>query len=210
MRELDIDRWNRKEQFHFFKQFDDPYFAVTVDLDVTNALDYSKKHHFSFFTLYLHACMKAINSVENFKYRIHDEKVIIHDVIHASATILRENNTFGCSFINYDDDFKQFNKNFEAEKERILTTTNLFPEQNTDDCIYCSAMTWFNFSGHKEPLFGVKKESVPKLAFGKYVEKNGKLMMPVAIAVNHALVDGYHVGLFIEAFQKALDFEDKL
>jgi chloramphenicol O-acetyltransferase type A len=205
MRILDIENWNRKEHFHFFSQFDDPYFAVTVDFDVTNTFNYAKKEQLSFFSLYLHACMKAINSVENFKYRIHDDKVIVHDIIHASATILREDNTFGCSFIHYDEDFNKFNKNFELEKRRILTTTNLFPEQDTDDCIYCSAMNWFNFSGHKEPLFGVKKESVPKLTFGKYVEKDAKLMMPVAIAVNHALVDGYHVGLFVEAYQKALD-----
>ena len=205
MKELDIKNWNRKEQFEFFNQFDDPYFSVVVDVDVTKTLGYAKQQHLSFFALYLHACMTAINSVENFKYRIHGDTVIIHDVIHASATILREDTTFGCSFIKYDKDFKVFTKNVAAEKKRIMTSTNLFPEQNTDDCIYCSAMTWFNFSGHKEPLFGVKKESVPKLAFGKYVEKDSKLMMPVAIAVNHALVDGYHVGQFVEKFQMALN-----
>ncbi len=205
MTTLDIENWNRKEHFQFFSQFDDPYFAVTVNFDVTKTFNYAKKEEFSFFSLYLHACMKAINSVENFKYRIHDNKVIIHDKIHASPTILREDNTFGCTFIHYDENFDQFNKNFEAEKNRVLTTTDLFPEQDTDDCIYCSALTWFNFSGHKEPLFGVKKESVPKLAFGKYVKKGAKLIMPVAIAVNHALVDGYHVGLFVKAYQNELD-----
>jgi len=205
MQELDIENWNRKEHFYFFSQFDDPYFAVTIDFDVTIAYKCAKEKQISFFAMYLHACMKAVNSVDNFKYRIHKKKIVIHDTIHASATILRQDHTFGCSFIHYNEDFNQFNKNFESEKRRIETTTNLFPEQNTDDCIYCSAMTWFNFSGHKEPLFGVKKESVPKFAFGKYVEKNSKLVMPVAIAVNHALVDGYHVGLFVEVFQKALN-----
>ena len=205
MRELDIERWNRKEQFHFFKQFDDPYFAVTIDFDVTMAFNHAKKEEISFFVLYLHACMRAINSVENFKYRIHDDKVIVHDIIHASATILRADNTFGCSFINFSDDLDEFNENYQDEKRRILSTTNLFPEQESDDCIYCSTMSWFNFTGHKEPLLGIKKESVPKLAFGKYVEKNSKLMMPVAIAVNHALVDGYHVGQFVEAYQNALN-----
>jgi len=205
MRELDIENWNRKEHFHFFKQFDDPYFAVTVDFDVTGALNYSKEHDISFFALYLHSCMRAVNSVENFKYRIREDKVVIHDVIHASPTILREDKTFGFSFIKYNEDFNVFFNNFEEEKSRVLNTNNLFPEHVSDDCIYCSAMNWFNFSGHKEPLLGVKKESVPKLAFGKFIEKNSKLMMPVAIAVSHALVDGYHVGQFVDAFQKGLD-----
>lgn len=86
-----------------------------------------------------------------------------------------------------------------------MNGNNLFPVQNTDDCIYCSAMPWLNFSGHKEPLLGVVKESVPKLAFGKFMEIEKRLMMPVSIAVNHALVDGYHVGLFVEKFQDFLN-----
>ncbi len=204
MKELDIESWNRKEHFNFFKQFTDAYFSVTIDVEVTKLYVYSKQNNISFFVLYLHACMKAINSIENLRYRIRDDKVIVHDVIHASATILRANKTFGFSFIHFDDDFKIFNENFETEKERILNSANLFPTQNTDDCIYCSAMPWLNFLGHKEPLFGVVKESVPKLAFGKFINKEGKLMMPVAISVNHALVDGYHVGLFVDKFQKHL------
>jgi len=206
MRELDLDNWNRKEHFEFYNQFEDPYFAVTVDFDVTNAFAYSKKNKRSFFIVYLFACMKAINMIENFKYRIRDQKVIIHDIIHASPTIARDDNTYGCSFIYFTDNFDQFDKNFKAEKKRVLSTTDLFPpEEGTDDCIYCSTIPWFNFSGHKEPVLGVRKESVPKLAFGKYSEKDERLVMPVAIAVNHALVDAYHVGLFAEAFQKILD-----
>lgn len=204
MKFLDIENWNRKEHFHFFNEFDDPYFSVTIDFDVTNIYSYAKANKLSFFALYLHACMKALNSVENFKYRIRDDKVVIHDVIHASATILRADNTFGFSFIHFDDNFEQFNKNFELEKNRILNTNSLFPKDSIDDCIYCSAMHWFNFSAQKEPVFGVSKESVPKLAFGKFIKKNNKLQMPVAIAVNHALVDGYHVGKFVEAYQNAL------
>ncbi len=205
MRVLDIENWNRKEHFHFFNQFTDPYFSVTVDFDVTKAYDYAQKKHISFFALYLYACMKAVNSVENFKYRINKDTIVIHDVIHASPTIARPDNTFGCSFISYSERFEKFYEDFKLEKKRILNTKDLFPpEEGTDACIYCSAMPWFNFSGHKEPVFGTKRESVPKLAFGKFAKKNDKLMMPVAIAVNHALVDGYHVGLFVEAYQKEL------
>lgn len=205
MKELDIENWNRKEIFQFFKKFTDAYFSVIVHVDVTRAYDYSKKQHISFFVLYLHACMKALNSVENLRYRIREDKVIIHDVIHASPTILRNDNTFGFSFIHYNNDIEVFNKNFLSEKERIQNSTNLFPKEDTDDCIYCSALPWINFSGHKEPLFGVVKESVPKLAFGKFEIKDNKKLMPVSIAVNHALVDGYHVGEFVELFQRYLN-----
>ncbi|MBL4905130.1 MAG: chloramphenicol acetyltransferase [Flavobacteriaceae bacterium] len=205
MNYLNIDAWNRKEHFRHFNELSDPYFGVTVDVDVTDAFSYAKSTEIPFFVLYLHACMRAINQIENFKYRIVDnDKVVIHDVIHASATILRADNTFGFSFINYSDELTAFYQNFKSEKERILNSTNLYPPVNSEDCIYCSAMPWMSFSGHKEPFKGVK-ESVPKLAFGKFEDKQGRLKMPVAILVNHALMDGYHVSLFFKEYQKMLD-----
>jgi chloramphenicol O-acetyltransferase type A len=35
-------------------------------------------------------------------------------------------------------------------------------------------------------------------------EQNGQLQMPVSIHVHHALMDGYHVGQFIDQFQKRM------
>ena len=204
MKFLDIDNWNRKAHFYFFNEFVDPYFGVTVEVDVTDIYHFSKKEGISFFVLYLHACMKAINTVENFKYRIVDGKIVVHETIHTSATIAREDHTFGFTFIEYVDDFSRFYENFKQEKTRVQNSTGIFGPINTDDCVYCSALPWFTFTGHKEPVMGIK-ESVPKLSFGKAIWKNNRLKMPVAVMANHALMDGYHIGLFYEAYQKILN-----
>lgn len=204
MKTIDINTWNRKQLFNHFKEFADPYFEVIIPFDVTNAFQFSKENNVSFFGKYLHDCMKALNSIENFKYRIENDQVVVYDVIHASATIMRSDKTFGFSFIHYDDDLNIFIDNINEEKKRINKTDELFPPQNTIDCIYCSAMPWVNFSGHKEPVSG-HKESVPKLAYSKVEQQNGKLEMNVAISANHALVDGYHIGLFSDAFQYNLN-----
>jgi len=205
MEYLDIEKWNRKQHFEHFKQLLDPYFAVTVEVDVTKAYQAAKEKEVPFFVLYLHACMKAINSIENFKYRItEDGRIKIYKSIHTSATIMRPDNTFGFSFIHYSGNLDVFHENFKIEKERILNSTELFPPINSDDCVYCSALPWVSFTGHKEPK-NSQSDSITRLAFGKFVEKENKLLMPVSITVNHALIDGYHVGLFFEAFQKSLD-----
>ena len=204
MKTLDINTWDRKELFQHFLKLKDPYFGVTIPFNVDKAYQYAKDKNVSFFGVYLHDCMKAINAIDNLKYRIEDNTVQIYDTIHASATLMRSNNTFGFSFIDYDEDLNIFLSNLSAEKRRIEGTPNLFPLVNGLNCIHCSALPWLNFSGHKEPVSGVM-ESIPKLAFGKVVKEENKLMMNVAINVNHALVDGYHVGLFSEMFQKNLN-----
>lgn len=204
MKIIDINTWNRKLHYNHFIALKDPYFSVTIPFDVTKAYEFSKLNKLSFFGRYLHDCMKAINAVENFKYRIENDLVVEHDVIHASATLMRTDNTFGFSFIDFNDDLNIFVKNLEAEKDRINTTIDLYPPKNGLNCIHCSALPWFQFSAQKEPVSGVL-DSVPKIAFSKAVKTESKLIMNVAISVNHALVDGYHVGKFSEKFQEYLN-----
>lgn len=182
----------------------DPYFGVTIPFDVTKAYHFSKSNDISFFGKYLHDCMQAINAIENLKYRIIDNNVIAYETIHASATLMRSNKTFGFSFIEFNADLMVFLSNIENEKSRIESSENLYPPKNSLDCIHCSAMPWLNFSGHKEPVSGVV-DSVPKLAFSKISKTNNKIMMNVAVSVNHALADGYHVALFADKFQYYLN-----
>lgn len=202
---IDIATWERKEVYEFFSGFSDPYFGLTAPVDVTKVMKLAKREGKSIFALYLHACMKAINTIENFKYRVVAGEVHVFETIHASTTILRANKTFGFSFINYDKDIAVFKKNIDAEKERIQHSSNLFPPVNTLDCVYCSAIPWVNFTGHKEPVLGKEMETVPKLAYSKITEENGRFSMTVSLDVNHALVDGYHASLFFTRFQEFLD-----
>ena len=204
MKVLNIDTWNRKLHYEHFSSLLDPYFALTIPFDVTKAYRFSKENHISFFAKYLHDCMRAINDITSLKLRVLDDDVIEFDAIHASPTLMRDDNTFGFSFIEFHNDLSIFIKNIELEKLRVKNSPELFPPRNGLDCIHCSAMPWLNFTGHKEPISSVV-DSVPKFAFGKTNKTtNGNLIMNVSISVNHALVDGYDVGVFSEKFQHYL------
>jgi len=204
LKKINLDTWNRKQLFEHFSALSNPFFAVTVPIDVTYAYQKSKILNVGFFVQYLHDCMKAINEVENMRYRIREEEVYDVGVVNASATIMREDKTFGFSWIAYEKDFSSFNCNFQKEKLRIQNNHELYPPINGDDCIHCSAMPWINFTSQKEPVSG-NKESIPELSFSKVTNDGNKKTMNVAISVNHALVDGYHVGLFLDLFQKYLN-----
>mgnify|MGYP001087983799 FL=1 len=204
LKKIDLDTWNRKQHFNHFNVLADPYFSVTIPFEVSKAYKRSKDTKVSFFAIYLHACMKAINAVENFKYRIIDNEVLEYEVINASATLLRADKTFGFSFINFSEQFDTFNINIINEKKRINESSELYPPDNGLDCIHCSVLPWFRFSSQKEPFSGTK-DSVPKFAFSKTYNEDGKLLMNVSISVSHALVDGYHVGQFTEIFQENLN-----
>lgn len=206
MRLLDIDTWNRKEHFHFFRTFEEPFFGVVVEVDCTLCYQNAKDTKSSFFIKYLHACLTAVNSIEPFKYRIFEEdKVTIYETIDASATISRADNTFGFTYIHFDPDFLAFTLNAKAEIDRVQSSTNLFPPVNQQNCIYISSLPWLKFTSLSHARNFSIGDSVPKISFGKLVDMEGKKMLPVSVHVHHALCDGYDVGRFIERFQEELD-----
>lgn len=67
---VDIDTWERKDHYQFFKQFEEPFFGVCVQVDVTRAYLKAKEQGGSFFLYYLYQSLVAANSIESFRYRI--------------------------------------------------------------------------------------------------------------------------------------------
>jgi chloramphenicol O-acetyltransferase type A len=204
---LDLETWNRKEHFLFFKQMDEPFFGVTVEIDCTIAYTNAKKLNSSFFIYYLHKTLVAINAIEPFKYRIVEDQVYIHDSINGSATIGREDGTFGFSLIEYNPDFKIFEQIALSEIERIQNTTGLFTRTfSEDNLIHFSAIPWINFTSLSHARSYTFPDSCPKISFGKMmISETGKRTISMSIHVHHGLMDALHVGLFIDYFQELMN-----
>ncbi len=204
---LDIENWPRKEHFLFFKQFEEPFFGLTVEIDCTKAYATAKELGTSFFVFYLHKTLVAVNTIESFRYRINDDAIYIYDTVDVSATIMREDNTFGFSLIEYSPDFEVFASNALNEIERIKNNSGLFTREfPNDNLIHFSAIPWINFSSLSHARSYTFPDSCPKISFGKMmVADNGKKTMSMSIHVHHGLMDGFHVGQFVDYFQKLMN-----
>lgn len=202
---LNIETWNRKEHFLFFKQMEEPFFGITVTVDCTNAYAKSKELGVSFFTYYLHKTLAAVNKIEPFRYRILENEIYIFDRIDASATILRDDKTFGFSQIEFAEDILQFAENTEIEIARIQTTTGLLTREFSENLIHFSALPWINFTSFSHARSFTFPDSCPKISFGKIIEENDKKTMSMSVHVHHGLMDGYHVGEFVNLLKELMD-----
>ncbi|NDP26157.1 MAG: chloramphenicol acetyltransferase [Flavobacterium sp.] len=204
---LDLENWNRKEHFLFFKQFEEPFFGLTLEIDCTKAYETSKQRGTSFFVYYLHKTMVAVNTIESFRYRIINDAVYIYDTIDVSATILREDQTFGFSLIEYSPDFEVFAANTFQEIERIQNTSGLLTRDfPNDNLIHFSAVPWINFSSLSHARSYTFPDSCPKISFGKMMIANdGKRTMSMSVHAHHGLMDGFHVSQFIDCFQELMN-----
>jgi chloramphenicol O-acetyltransferase type A len=204
---LDIQNWNRRDHYQYFGGCDDPYFGVVVNVDCTDAYQHCKKEKLSFFLYYLYASIKAINLVENFRYRIIDGEVWVFGRVHVSTTVGRKDSTFGFAFFEYTDDFEGFCKNAKVAIAEVQESSGLGVSQDAArlDVVHYTVLPWFSFTGFKHERNFCRGESIPKIAFGKFFESAGKLLLPVSINANHGLLDAYHVGKYLELFQAGLN-----
>lgn len=202
---IDLATWNRKEHFEFFSTFEEAFFGITTPIDMTIAYEKAKAMQIPFFVYYLHKTIAAVNQVENFRYRIEGKEVVLYDEIDASATIMREDKTFGFSFMKFDSDIHEFAKITQTEIERIQVTPGLFTREFPTNIIHFSAIPWINFTSLTHSRSYTLTDSCPKVSWGKLIDENGKKTMSVAVMAHHGLVDGYHMGLFVEALQTELN-----
>ena len=204
---LDIENWNRKEHFLFFSQFDEPFFGIAAEIDCTNAYQICKEQHIPFYLYYLHKSTVAVNQIEEFKYRILNNGITIFDTINVSSTINRDDNTFAFSFIPFSQSFNEFTTSAQLETNRIKNSIGLGMNDNTSrlDVIHYSTIPWISFTGLTHARNFIYKDSVPKITFGKYFNKNGRMILPVSINVHHGLMDGFHVGQYLRLFEQLIN-----
>lgn len=204
---IDLKNWKRREHFELFRQYEEPFWGIVTEVDCTQAFVNAKQLGVSFFVYYLYQSLRAVNTVENFRLRIEDDQVVLYDRVHASATIGREDETFAFSFIEYSDSLESFNQALLKEADTVKKATGIRLKDNNlrNDVIHYSAIPWIHFTGLSHARNFKANDSIPKISFGKTLQKGQKQMMPVSLHAHHALLDGTHAGKYFDLFQQYLN-----
>ncbi len=213
---LDLDGWARRPHYEFFRSYDAPFWDVCAKVEVSALVARCKEPggpSFALAAIYL--SLRAANAVDNLRYRLRGERVLVHPLIHGSSTVLRPNETFGFAYFDFLADYAAFEAAGKRELAAVRDGATLIeagaaaaPEEEggrRDDLIYYSVLPWIHFTSFRHARRSDPDDSVPRLVFGKYQEEGGRLGMPVSLSLHHALADGLHAGRFFENFQRELD-----
>jgi len=205
-KEFNIDSWNRKDQYEFFKTYDDPYFNLTTQIEVTNLYNYCKKNDLSFFLACLHLTVESANEIMEFRLRIIDKKLVEFKSINIGSTVLNDDKTFSFCYFKREISIEEFDCSGKIVLQRHREGTEFDANEDYLDLIHCSFIPWVSFTSFKHARNKeLESSGIPKFVFGKYVEENKKIRMPFSIEVHHALMDGLHVGEFLEIFQDKIN-----
>jgi chloramphenicol O-acetyltransferase type A len=205
MKKIDINTWNRREHFAFFRKVDLPFYNVNTPVDITGLPEFVKAKSISLNSSLIYLTIQSMNQIENFRYRIRDDAVFLHDAVHPSFTHLKDGeDLFRIITMDCGNDLLQFDRDLKQAVEESTCYFNFSKAAGRDDLVFMSSLPWISFTGLDHTLSLDRDDAIPRVSWGRYVKNGEQTMLPFNMRVNHVFVDGLHVGLFFEEFARQL------
>ena len=224
---IDYPTWERKENFEFFKNYLNPCYSVTCDVECTEAFENSKKEKSSFFIKYLYAILRAVNEVPELRYRIEKESCVDPNsglteereviVQYKKVSVITPitagpNGRFHSVNIPYESSFLDFSRRAKEIIENIPENTNPYAAENSVngsknkymDMVLVAANPGLAFTSMTCTQSSPQGNKKPLINVGKATCREGKYYIPVFISVHHGLCDGYHLTQFYNLVEKYL------
>lgn len=201
--EIDEKTWKRAMHCMVFRNSIEPAFCVTFELDITNFLPKVREKNYSFTMAMIYAVSKCANEIEEFRYRFLDGKVVLFDRIDTAFTYLNQETEL----------FKVVNVPMcDSMEEYVSLATKMAKEQKEyftgplgNDVFQFSPMPWVTYTHISHTNSGKKDNATPLFDWGRFYEKDGKILLPFSVQAHHSFVDGLHIGKLYELVQKYLD-----
>ena len=136
MKEIDLNTWPRKKHFEVYNAFDYPHFNLCANLDITSLYAEVKAHGLSLHSTLIYIFSRTANDLPEFRWRIRGDKVVEHEVVHPSASIMTGDNLFSFCTIQYKHSFPEFYENAEATIAATKLHPSLEDEPGQDDLLF--------------------------------------------------------------------------
>ena len=209
---LDLAQWPRRAAFEHFRGFDAPFFGLCTRVDVAplkaalvGAARSAGSAFGSLALAYHYIGLRLANEHAPFRWRLEGEQVRVHPLVHGSTTVLRDDESFGFALLPPGLGYSAFSQQAAAAMAAARTRSAPFNARVDDSAlIHFTTLPWVHFSSFSHARHGGRPDSIPKIAFGRIDAEGTRLWLPVAVDVHHALMDGLHLGRWVQAFEAAL------
>ena len=200
---IDEKTWKRAMHCAVFRNSVEPAFCVTFELDITNFLRKIKEQKYSFTMAMVFAVSKCANEIEEFRYRFLDGNVVLFDKIDTAFIYLNKETEL----------FKVVNVPMMDTMEEYVTTATLMAKEQKEyftgplgnDVFQFSPMPWVSYTHISHTNSGKKDNATPLFDWGKYFERDGKVLLPFSVQAHHSFVDGLHIGKLADKVQRFLN-----
>jgi chloramphenicol O-acetyltransferase type A len=206
MKVIDQNLWNRKDHFAFFRNVAYPVYNICFDISIGRLKEYARDRNLSFNLSMVYVVTEALNELENFRYRLRGNEVVLHDSLTPWYTeIDKGSELFKMVTVPMEHDIAQF---VEKAREKAEKQTEYFVVSDfigRDDFVFYSILPWISFTSIDHTINLQQGDAVPRVTWGKYYERASELYLPFNIQVNHLFVDGIHLGMLKDRIDEKID-----
>ncbi|WP_062180676.1 CatA-like O-acetyltransferase [Dysgonomonas macrotermitis] len=209
---IDLDKWERRKYFDYFYHKIKTKYNLTKNIDITRLIEVKEEKGIKIYPTLLYLITRAVNRNKEFRISFNSEGVLgIWNYVNPAYTIFHDDDkTFSDVWSEYSENFAVFYANILTDMETYKDVKEIKarPDQPANFCLI-SSLPWLSFDGFGQDTFTESSLLFPFIRFGKYFEQDGRILLPLAVFINHAVADGYHTCKLINDIQYLSDHAEE-
>lgn len=206
----------RADAYAFYRQAERPRWGLTFSVDLGPLLSRLPAWRADMpgltpFVAYHHALLRAANAIPALRQRLTPDGAVQWRSVDATPTVLRDDESFAVARLVYAerlDDFVSPALAAVALARQPDAPWGVRVEQSGE--LHMTTLPGVAFTHFTHARRGGFDDATPSVALGRYQRDGAHAWMPVNLEVHHALVDGVHVGRFVETLQSLLAEPERL
>jgi len=202
----------RRDRFALFDAMDSAAVNICFPLELPDFRPWCKEQGLAPFHVLLHAVLRSVLKVENFRYRILDGEVIRIERLIPSFTVVNQHNDLNFAQFDWSDDLREFVARGVAAREEASGMAALNMEYaartplQAKEQVFVTCIPWLAFTSIQHPSASLAQPDIPSFAWGKYRDcPDGRLELPFSVQAHHGFVDGFHIHQLAQSVEAELE-----
>ena len=121
----------------------------------------------------------------------------------SSHTVALPDGTYCYCRLEADRPFADFLPYAAAEQARVKEAPSLEDGEDGESLFFVSCVPWLSYTALTQPT-PTPADSNPRITWGRWHRQEGRILLPMTLLANHALVDGIHIARFYENLDREL------
>ena len=196
---IDLASWPRREYFEHYMSDVPCTYSLTVRLDITEL----RRRGHRLFPAMLYLLTSAVNRHEQFRMALRSGgELVLYSSMTPCYTVFHPGTgTFSNLWTEYSPDYSVFLRRYAGDLERYGEKEGFQHKPGApENCFTVSMLPWASFEGFNLNTAGFSYLP-PIFTLGKFRSEGGRVTLPIAVQVHHAVCDGFHVCRFLDDLQ---------
>ena len=121
-----VDDYYRQEHFDFFRSYEMPFYSIVFNIEITAVKAFSTDRGYPAYIPQCFLFARAMSRIEDFRYRVMNDQIVLHDHLEIAATLPAPNGAFSFAKFDHDPDLEGFLRHAEtvSQQARVAATPN--------------------------------------------------------------------------------------